>query len=163
MIDDLPENQHCKDVVIVQQIQVLKPGSSKITVVLQHLFCRTLKIKKGTQIAHVEASNVIPSFVSSQVLEKVAGNSPKSNLLKNLPKENGGRLKNILERLNLQSIESWTDQQQQSAKDLITEYEHLFALNLSELGKTFLVQHDKKLDDMTPCKEQYRRIPPHQY
>ena len=32
--DDLPENQHCKDVVIVQQIQVLKPRSNKIPVVL---------------------------------------------------------------------------------------------------------------------------------
>ena len=91
------------------------------------------------------------------------GNSLKSNLLENLPKENGGRLKKILESLNLQSIESWMDQQQQSAKDLITEYQHLFALNLNELGKTSLVQHDIKLDDMTPFKEWYRRIPPHQY
>ena len=55
------------------------------------------------------------------------------------------------------------DQQQQSAKGLITEYQHLFALNLNELGKTSLVQHDTKLDDMAPFKEWYRRIPPHQY
>ena len=34
VIDDLPEDQHCKDVAIVQQIQVLKPGSNKIPVVL---------------------------------------------------------------------------------------------------------------------------------
>ena len=34
VIDDLPENQSCKDVAIVQQIQVLKPGSNKIPVVL---------------------------------------------------------------------------------------------------------------------------------
>ena len=78
------------------------------------------------KIAHVEASNVIPSLVSSEVSEnvpkKVAGNSLKSDLLENLPEENGGRLKKILESLNLQSIESWTDQQQQSAKNLVTEY-----------------------------------------
>ena len=36
-------------------------------------------------------------------------------------------------------------------------------LNLSELGKTSLVQHDIKLDDVTPFKERYSRIPPHQY
>ena len=65
--------------------------------------------------------------------------------------------------MNLQGIESWTKQQQQSAKDLITEYQHLFAMNLSELGKTSLVQHDIKLDDMTPFKECYWRILPHQY
>ena len=34
---------------------------------------------------------------------------------------------------------------QQSAKSLIREYEHLFALTLNELGKTSLVQHDIKL------------------
>ena len=43
------------------------------------------------------------------------------------------------------------------------EYQHLFALTLSKLGKTSLVQHDIKLDDETPFKEQYHRIPPHQY
>ena len=42
------------------------------------------------------------------------------------------------------------------------EYQHLFAINLSELGKTSLVQHDIKLDDSTPFKEHYW-IPPHQY
>ena len=119
------------------------------------------------KIAHVEASNVVPSFANSQVskniLEKVAGNVPKSNLLENRPKKGGGRVEKILESLNLQDIESWTEQQKQSARNIIREYQHLFALNLSELGKTSLVQHDIKLDDMTPFKEWYRRIPPHQY
>ena len=36
-------------------------------------------------------------------------------------------------------------------------------MSLSELGKTSLVQHDINLDDMTPFKEWYQRIPPHQY
>ena len=34
VIDDLPENQCCKDIVVIQQIQILKPGSNKIPVVL---------------------------------------------------------------------------------------------------------------------------------
>ena len=45
------------------------------------------------------------------------------------------------------------DQQQQSATDLIAQYQHLFTLNLNELGNTPLVQHDIKLDDTTPFKE----------
>ena len=36
-------------------------------------------------------------------------------------------------------------------------------MNLSKLGKTSLTQHDTKLDDMTPFKERYCWIPPHQY
>ena len=34
VIDDLPENQHCKDVVVMQQTQILRPGSNKIPLVL---------------------------------------------------------------------------------------------------------------------------------
>ena len=90
VIDDLPENQHCKDLVVIQQIQILKPGSNKIPVVSRNVSCRALIIKKGKKIAHVEASNVVPSLVTLQlpknVLKIVAGNCPKSNLLKNLPK-----------------------------------------------------------------------------
>ena len=36
-------------------------------------------------------------------------------------------------------------------------------MNLKELGKTSLVQHEIQLSDKTPFKERYRRIPPHQY
>ena len=34
VIDDLPENQCCKDITIMSQIQILKPGSNKVPVVL---------------------------------------------------------------------------------------------------------------------------------
>ena len=43
------------------------------------------------KIAHVEDSNVVPSCENSQVsenlLEKVAGNVPKSDILENLPEK----------------------------------------------------------------------------
>ena len=111
-------------------------------------------------------ANVVPSLMASRLSEnvpkKVVGKSPKSNLLENLPKGNDSRLEKLFERLNLKGIESWAEQQQQSARDFITEYQQLFAMNLSELGKTSLVRHDIKLDDMTPFKEQYQRIPLHQ-
>ena len=93
-----------------------------------------------------------PSMVpqlNKNVPKKVAGNAPKGDLLKSPPGENGNRLEKCLESLNLDGIESWDEQQQQSVRDLLVEYQHLFAMNLSELGKTSLVQHDIKLDDMT--------------
>ena len=39
VIDNLPKNQCCKDMAVVQLIQVLKPGSNKIPVVLRNLSC----------------------------------------------------------------------------------------------------------------------------
>ena len=168
LIDNLPENQCCKDITVAQQIQTLKPGLNKIPVVLRNLSCRTLKVRKGEKIAHVEASNIVLMMVnqgvSKNMLEKEAGNAPKSTLLENVPNVKEERIDKILESLSLQGIESWSEQQQQqSAKSLIREYQHLFALTLNKLGKTSLVQHDIKLDDETPFQERYQRIPPHQY
>ena len=110
VVDDLPENQCCKDIITAQQIQVLKPGTNKIPVMIQNVSCRTLKIKKGMKIAHVEASDKVPPLISSQVPKnapkKVVGNALENNLLGNLPKEEEGRVKKIFESLNLKGIES---------------------------------------------------------
>ena len=167
MIDDLPEGQHCKDIAVVRQIQILRPESNKILVVLQNLSCRVLKLKKGTKIAHVEASNAVPPSsvpqLNENVPEKVAGNAPKGDLLESLPGKNRSRFEKPLECLNCDGNESWDKQQQQSVRDLLVEYQHLFAVNLTELGKMSLVQHNIQLDDVTTFKEFYQRIPLHQY
>ena len=147
VVDNLPERQCCRYVTTVQQIQTLKPGSNKIPVVLRNLSCRTLKVRKGTKIAHVEASNIVPTMIkqrlSENVLEREAGNVLKSTLLKSVPKAKEERIEKILGSLDLQGTESWNEQQQ-SAMSLIREYQHIFALTLNELGKTSLVQHDIK-------------------
>ena len=166
VVDDLTEDQHCRDTAIVHQLQILKPGSDRIPVILQNLSSRTLKIMKGTNVAHVEASQVVLSLDSSLIQEnthgKAVGNTPESIQSENSFGEDEDRLSKILEKLDLKGIESWTEQQQ-SVRKLLKEYQHLFALNLKELGKTSLVQHEIQLSDKTPFKERYRRIPPHQY
>ena len=97
VVDNLPENQHCKDIAVSQHIQVLKPGSNKIPVVLRNLSWRTLKLKKGMKVAHVEASSIVPPMViarmSKNILEKEVGNAPKSTLLENVLEVKEERIK----------------------------------------------------------------------
>ena len=69
VVDNLTEGQCCRDIVIVCQLQILKPGSYRIPVILQNLSSRTLKLEKGINIAHVEASQVVPSLNSSPMRE----------------------------------------------------------------------------------------------
>ena len=89
VVDNLPEKKHCRDITAIQQIQTLKPGLNKILVVLRNLSCRTLKVRKGMEIANVEASNIVPTVgtpgLSENILEKGAGNGLKNNLLKSIP------------------------------------------------------------------------------
>ena len=46
MVDNLKESQFYKDIAVVSQLQILKPGSDRISMVLQNLTSRTLKLKK---------------------------------------------------------------------------------------------------------------------
>ena len=83
VVDDLREGQHCRDIAVVHQLQILKPRSDRIPVILQNLSGRTLKLKRGTSVAHVEASQVVPSLDSSvaqeDMYEKVTRDIPKEN------------------------------------------------------------------------------------
>ena len=118
-------------------------------------------------MTHVEASQIVPpldgSLEKGDVCEKVTKDITKENQSEDSPLKDDERVSKILEKLDLEGIESWTEQQHCSVQKLLEEYQHLFALNLKELGKTSLVQHEIKLSDRTPFKERYRRIPPHQY
>ena len=93
-------------------------------------------------MAHVEASQVVPPLASSVVqedmYEKVTRDIPKENQSENSSKKNNERLLKILEKLDLEGIKSWMAQQQCSVRKLLEEYQHLFAQNLRELGKTLL-------------------------
>ena len=62
VVNDLRERRSYKDIAVVHQLQILKPGSDRIPMVLWNLSGRNLKLKKGTNVAHVEASQVVPLF-----------------------------------------------------------------------------------------------------
>ena len=167
VVNDFGERRPYKDIAVVHQLQVLKPGSDRIPMVIWNLSGRTLKLKKGMNVAHVEASQVVPLFDDplerGDVCEGITEDITKGNQSEDSTKEKDERMSKILEKLDLTGIGSWTEQQQCSVKKLLEEYQHLFALNLKELGKTSLVQHEIRLSNNTPFKERYRRIPPHQY
>ena len=110
-------------------------------------------------MAHVEASQVVPPLEKPLGKEEVC----KESQFENLGEGKNERILKIPEQLDFTGIESWTEQQQCLVKKLLEEYQYLFALNLKELGRTSLVQHEIKLSNDRPFKERYRRIPPHQY
>ena len=65
VVDDLQGKGSSKDIVVTSQLQILKSGLDRISVALPNLTGRTLKLKKGMNVAHVEASQVIPPLEKS--------------------------------------------------------------------------------------------------
>ena len=124
VVDSLKESRCYKDIAVVSQLQILKPGSDRILMVLQNLTSRTLKLKKGMNVAHVEASQLVPLFNNNplekeNVCEEITRDVTKESKSRDLPKEKNERLSKILEKLDLMGIESWTEQQQSSVRKIV--------------------------------------------
>ena len=114
VVSDLGERRPYKDIAVVHQLQILKPGPDRIPMVLQNLSGRTLKLKKGMNVAHVEASQVVPLFDDplerGDVCEGITEDITKGSQSEDLTKEKGNRMSKILEKLDLTGTESWTEQ-----------------------------------------------------
>ena len=65
--------------------------------------------------------------------------------------------------MDLSGIQDWPGDLQQKVHDLMIKYQHLFALNDLELGKTSKVKHEIKLSNPVPFKDRYHQIPPHEF
>ena len=73
------------------------------------------------------------------------------------------RLDELFTKLDLSGTQDWSEDLQQEVHGLMVEYQHLFALNDLELGRTSKVKHEIKLSNPVPFKDRYRQIPPHKF
>ena len=102
VVDDLRENQYCKNIVVIHQLQILKPGSDRISVDLQNLTSRTLKLKKGANVSHVETSQIVPVFDNplekGDVCKEVTKDVTKESQSRDSLKSEDERMSKILEK-----------------------------------------------------------------
>ena len=57
-----------------------------------------------------------------------------------------------MDQLNLEELESWTGEQQQSAKDLLVDSADVFAKSDLDLGKCNIIKHAIKITDPQPLR-----------
>ena len=69
----------------------------------------------------------------------------------------------VLDQLNLEGLDIWTEDQQKAAKDLLVASADVLSKDDLDLGKCNILKHDIKITDPQPFKEKYRRITPHLY
>ena len=58
-------------------------------------------------------------------------------------------------------MQGWDPALIEEAQQLFHEFAHIFALESTDMGHTSMVKHKTRLDNYTPFKERYCRIPPH--
>ena len=129
---------------------VIAPGSRRVAVKLFNPTSKSVTLAKRTVVAQCEPANLIPK---AQVKIETVPATEDS-------KEEGQWL---LDKLDLEGMEHWTDQEKEGATELLLRNADLFSRHSLDLGETTLCTHEIQLTDTKPFKEAYRRIPPALY
>ena len=127
---------------------ILEPGSNRVAVGLKNISAKAITVPSRTVMGRLQQARMVPDYKASKFKQGPTGGE-------------GGSW--ILDQLNLEGLESWTGEQQQSAKDLLVDSADVFSQSDLDLGKCNIIKHAIKITDPQPFKERYRRIPPHFY
>ena len=115
-----------------------------------NLSIRPVTLKKGTIVATIKAANIIPPMLA--VKPQLNNNNNKTE---EIPEKTPARLEKLFSKLDLSGTEGWDQEQKDRMKKVFEDYHYLFALEDLELGKTDLVKHIIKLEDLKPFHEWY--------
>ena len=66
----------------------------------------------------------------------------------------------LFSKIDLSGTKGWDLELFEEAKQLFCKFAHIFALESLDMGHTSMVKHKIRLDNYTPFKERYHRIPP---
>ena len=113
----------CMNVFILGNTSELKPGNSKIEVVIQNRSGKDMKLKPGTEIGTVIAVNIVPTTQVSNVFD-VTGQERVSSMSAQVESIDIVRdtsdwvrndLEDILQKLNLSGMKDWEPSLQKAA------------------------------------------------
>ena len=70
------------------------------------------------------------------------------------------RQEKLLEKLNLDGLANWSQENAAVARELVLAYYNVLALESNELGCTSAIKHEICIENDKPFKERFQRIPP---
>ena len=169
LVEPDPDKSY-ESVIPIHGYTVLKPGSSRVSEGLQNHSCRRITIAAKSVVAKVTAANLVPHSLapnveSEDMLKQLENGQDQENVnccnTREIPKLTPEKEKLLFDKIDLLGADSWNSKLVEEAKQLFCEYAHIFALESLDMGHTSMVKHEVMLDNYTPFKERYCRIPPH--
>ena len=114
---------------------ILEPGSNRVAVGLRNILVKSITIPSGAAVGQLQQAKMVPNDQASKKQDKLGPNRGKEGTW-------------VLDQLNVEGLNSWTSEQQQSAKNLLVESADVCSQNELDLGKCNILKHDIKL--LTP-------------
>ena len=144
----------------------LKPGSLRVKVLVTNDSNRPVQLPAKMVIGVISAANMVPAMIAPKNMLAKDWDQSQSQLASHAKlkeEELARRGKLVVEQIDLSSIQNWSQSLQQQVRELLMEFQDIFALNDLELGRTNLVKHHIPLTNPVPFKDRYTRIPPSQF
>ena len=99
---------------------ILEPGSNRVAVGLKNISAKAITIPSRVVVCKLQQARMVPDDNASKF--KLGSTGGK-----------GGSW--ILDQLHLEGLETWTGEQQQSARDLLVDSADVFSQSGLDLGK----------------------------
>ena len=186
MTEALPHREEIKGIEAIPSYETFKQSGNRVTIGSNNTTQEKITLKKGTKVAKLFAANVIAPMLApkektdAKVMEipisqfrmgrhveeaktDNANNITSAFSKPTKPEPTPERLNKLFEKLNLKGIEEWSEIEQAEVHELMTKFQHLFALSDLELGCTSLVKHRINVNNPVPFKERYQRIPAQEF
>ena len=132
----------------------LKNGSERVSLVVRNVSDSQIFLKKGVPVARVVSAMLVSPAELSPEMEATLGEESRLEPLSVEAKQ-----EKLLEKLNLDGLAHWTPENAVAARELVLAYHDVFALKGNELGCTSAIEHEIRIENDEPFKEQFQRIP----
>ena len=173
ILESDPDREY-ESVAPIHGYTLLKPGSSRVSIGLRNYSCHKVTVPAKSIIAKVSAANVVPHSLApnldnetmlkqfEQCWEQLQTSENVGQTIDSkVPELTSEREKLLFSKIDLIVAQGWEPALSEEARQLFHEFAHIFALESTDMGHTSMVKHQIRLDNYTPFKERYRRIPPH--
>ena len=106
-------------------------------------------------VAQVMSASLVPLTELLPEMEAILGGESRPE-----PMSVVVRQEKLLEQLNLDGLYHWSPGNVAAARELVLAYHDVFALESNELGCTSAIEHEIRIENSEPFKEQFQCIPP---
>ena len=133
----------------------LKNGSSRVSLVVRNMSDSHIFLKKGIPVVRVMSASPVPPTELSPEMEAVLGIEARPETMSVVVRQD-----KLLEKQNLDGLAHWSPGNAAVVRELVLAYHDVFTLEGNELGCTSAIEHEIRIENSKPFKEQFQRIPP---
>ena len=138
---------------VLHTYTTMTASRKQISIVVRNMTDQAIFLKKGTRVVHVVSATLAPPGETPSTPDGDAHPLKERMTVQEQQDK-------LLEKLNLDGLSQWTPRNAAIAREMLLSYHDAFALEPDELGCTSTIEHEIRLSNEEPFKEQFRCIPP---